>query len=376
MYKIRGENTMEVAKMNNSKKAIKNPKNESKIKKEVKSPTFWIVTSVILVVILLGGVAFDQLYKRVILTISGDKYNMDDLSYYFYEVESQYDYFDQLFYNGTYWDQTNESTGQSNREAAKQEAVSESIYNEVLYKDAVANGYTLTDDEKKTAEKNADTFLTNDSNKAVVKKNHFTKKYLSDIMGKITLASRYRKDIIAKLNIDEDAVKATVNYDDYRRYEFEYLYISTKKTDADGKETDMTDTEKAAALDKIKAYNETAKTSTDWSKLLPDTEKDVQYVKNNFNSKSTNFEEDFRTKVAAMENNAVSDVFESNGAYYLVRMIDNNSSADYDTAVSNAITDAQNKAFTPKYQEIEKKYSIKLNDKELEKLKMGEVTIH
>jgi foldase protein PrsA len=185
MFKINKENTMEVAKMNSSKKEIKAPEKVSKIKQEVKSPIVWIVTSIILLVVLLGGVAFDQLYKRVILTISGDKYNMDDLSYYFYEIESQYDYLDQLFYGGTYWDQTNQTTGQSNREAAKLGAISEAIYNEVLYKEAVANGYTLTEDEKKAADTKADAFLTNDTNKAVIKKNHFTKKYLSDIMGKM-----------------------------------------------------------------------------------------------------------------------------------------------------------------------------------------------
>ncbi len=360
--------------MNSSKKEIKGPKKESKFKKEVKNPVLWIVICAVLVAALIGGVAFDQLYKRVVLTVSGDKFNMADLSYYFYQTESQYDYINQL-YGGTYWDQTNDS-GVSNREAAKQQALASALYTEVMYKDALANNYSLTDNEKKTVATDVSSFLDSAANKKAIKKNHYTKKYLTNIMGKAALVARYRKDIVDKLDIDDDAIKKTINYDDYRRYDFEYLYISGKKTDDDsGKEVDLTDTEKAAAFDKINSYYETAKTSNDWSKLLPDTEKDVQYVKNNFNSKSTNFDEDFRTKVMAMDNDEVSDVFESGGSYYIIRMIDNNSSEDYDSAVSQAISNAEDEAFSPKYQEIAAKYKIKFNEKELNKYTMGEITL-
>ena len=81
----------------------------------------WIIVSAVLLVALIGALLFDQLYEKTIITIDDKDYKMKDLSYYFYQVESQYDYYDQMFGGGgTYWDMTyDENSGATVRDMAK-----------------------------------------------------------------------------------------------------------------------------------------------------------------------------------------------------------------------------------------------------------------
>ena len=46
-------------------------------------------------------------------------------------------------------------------------------------------------------------------------------------MTKNTLANRYEQDIIDTFDIDEEAIKAEFDYEEYRQYDIEYLNIST-----------------------------------------------------------------------------------------------------------------------------------------------------
>jgi len=78
----------------------------------------------------------------------------------------------------------------------------------------------------------------------------------------------------------------------------------------------------------------------------------------------------------AMENGEISEIIEEEDAYYFVRMINNNSSERYDSAVDLAVTNAENEAFTEYYNnEILPKHNYTIIDKALKKYKMGNVTI-
>ncbi|HWT27569.1 MAG TPA: hypothetical protein VN131_06485, partial [Mobilitalea sp.] len=221
----------------------------------------WIVTSIVLVVALIGGVLFDQLYQRPILTINGDKYTMNDLRYYFYTIESQYDYFNQAL-GGNYWDtKYDEQSGKTMREVAKQDAIDTSLYTEVLYKDAMKKGYKLTADEQKTIATNVKNLLDQQIPKVTANKNGFTTAYLTKVLDKATIIDRYRKDVIKTFNIDEAKITAGVSKEDNRQYDLEYLFISTKKTDDQGKSVDMTADEKTAAYNKINGIYDKALTT-------------------------------------------------------------------------------------------------------------------
>lgn len=359
--------------MNSSKKIkIKKSKEEKKVVNNVPKPLIYV--SAVLVFILIVAVAFDQLYERIILSINGEKYKMDDLTYYFYTVESQYESMNQMF--GGYWDMSiDETSGSTVRDLAKQEAIEAALYTEILYKEAVSKGYSLTEDEKTTLNTNVDNLINNVIPKAVAEKNGFDKEYLTDILGKSMLVQRFKEDQIATLDIDEEAIKAGIEYEDYRQYDIEYLFIGKTKADDDGNTVDLTEEEKAAAKARLTGLIEQAKTTEDWSTLVPEDDTELIYQKNYFTKSDSKFNDDFKAVMMAMNNGDISDVSETENGWYLVRMINNNSSESYDKEVESQINSAEEEGFQTIYQDIAAKYKYKVNKSALKSLTMGNITL-
>ncbi|MGB4659363.1 MAG: hypothetical protein WBI07_09290 [Mobilitalea sp.] len=362
--------------MNKSKKLQSVKKKIDKKSDRVINSKYVLIGTIAVVVILVCSILFDSLYKKTILNIDGDKYSMEDLGYYFYTVEAQYDYYDQMF-GGAYWDMSaDETTGETMRDVAKDEAVQNALYTEVLYKEAVAAGYELTSEEKTTVDTEVASLLDTQISVEIKAKNKFTKAKLTALLEKSTLVARYRQETIDALEIDDATITAGVNYDDYRQYDIDTLYISTQTTDEDSNSVAVTDEEKAAAYDKINALAETAKTTEDWSTLIPEGEDALTYKATSFLESDTEYSDEFEAMMIAMENGDVSSVYEeADDGYYLVRMVDNNSSESYDTAVAKAISDAENDAFTEVYNTLLEEHTYTINTKALDKYTMGSITL-
>ena len=146
----------------------------------------------------------------------------------------------------------------SNREYAKLEAINNFVYELILYKEAVANGYTLTEEESEKVEENVNSFI-NDLglSEKFLKENGFTPEFLRDVFTRNTLATRFKQDVIDSLDIDDEAIKAEFKYEDYRQYDIEYLFISTAPTETDDEESDdnkANEVKKQTALEKITSY--------------------------------------------------------------------------------------------------------------------------
>jgi hypothetical protein len=357
-------------------KKIKKVKLSEKPIKSISKP--WLITSLILVAVLIGALLFDQLYEPALMTVDGKKYHMKDLSYYFYTVESGYSSLSQLTGNANYWDMTYDAQkGTTMRDAAKETAIDTSLRTEILYNEAVKQGYKLTADEEKTVSSNAKKIIDSQLPKEVIKKNHFTQAYLTKVLGKSSLVSRYRKDQIKAQNIDEDKIKAGISQDDYKQYEIEYIFSPTQKTDASGNAVEMSDAEKTAANDKIKGIYDKAKAASDWSKLLPSDETELTYKDTKFLEKndSSSFSDDFKAMMMKMNNGDVSEIFTEKNGYYIVRMKNNKATDAYDSAVSNAISNAESTAFDNVYQKVKTEHKYKLNSRAIKALKMGNLTL-
>ncbi len=364
--------------MNKSKK-IKRAETEvhvhDKTKDKIISSKVLAIASIVFVVILVGALIFDQLFESTLLTIDGKKYHLDDLSYYIYNTEYQYDYYDQMFGgNGSYWNMSSDESGTTMRDIAKQEAIDTAIYNEVLYNEAVSEGYALTDEEKTTVETNV-TGMMETMSEGTIKNADFTKESLIESVGKTTLVARYRQDKIDALDIDDEGITAGISKEEYRQYDIEYLFASKKTTDAQGNSIDKTVDDQEAALAALNTYYEKAKTTEDWSTLIPEDEKLVSYRSDNFIQSDTTFDDDFEAQIMAMENGTIGEVYETDNGYYVVKMVNNNSSESYDTAVKDAITTAENEGFNKLYDEILAKHEYKTNDSALKSLTMGSITL-
>ena len=363
--------------MNKSKKVIKEPKKE--IKKQFSiSPIVWIVIASVVGLALIVGVLFDQLYKRPLLTIDGKKYFVEDFTYQFYNVESTNEYINQM-YGGSYWDMpSGDPSGMSVREYSKLETLNNVIYEEILYNEATEQDYTLTQEEIDKIDEDISLLLNEQGlSDELIKKNGFTPDYLKNVLTRNTLASRFKQDIIDTFAVDEEVIKAGISYDEYRQYDIEYLNISTQITnEEDFSKTPMNEEEKKLALDKITASKNDALNTDDWSTLIAEDEKELIYRESSFMSKDTYFSEDLMNTMMAMENGAISDIIEEEDGYYLVRMVNNNSSEAYDRAVDEAIKAKEEELFSAEYtNNIMPNHSFDLNNNTISNLRMGRITL-
>jgi hypothetical protein len=363
--------------VNNSKKLQTKKVKEVKISEKpitsISKP--WLITSLVIILVLIGALLFDQLYTPNIMSVDGKKYNLRDLSYYFYTTETKYASYDQMF-GGGYWDTKIAEDGTTLRQAAKKDAVNESLKNVILYNEAVKKGYKLTPEEIKSDKLIVNKLLKQQISKDEISKNHFTKANLTKFVDAITLITRYHKDQVAAAKLDYDKITASVSKDEFRQYDIEYLFATTQITDADGKTTEMTADQKKAAYDNLKSYYEKAKTAKDWSKVVPTDDTAIIYKSTSFiKSDSSTFSDDFKAQIMKMANNDVSDVHQASTGYFIVRMKNNNSSERYDTEVANAKTKAENAEFDKIYEKVKSTHKFKLNDKAIKKLKMGNLTI-
>lgn len=362
--------------MNKSKKSISGPK-KAKKKAFTISSKVWIIVGAVLGLALIVGILIDQIYESPLVNIDGKKYYLKDMTYHFYNSEATYNYIDQL-YGGSYWDMSySEGSDMTVRDYAKLETLNNFIFEEILYSEATANGYTLTQEDLDTINKNIDTIL-NDSglDEKFFKKNGFTEEYLKHVFTKNTLANRYKQDVIDSLDVNDEEIKAGFNFSDYRQYDVEYLFISTEKTnEEDSTQIPMDEAEKKAALDKITELREKALDAEDWSTLLPEDENELKYRKTYLLPDDTYFPENLRNIMFEMENEEITDVVEAEDGYYVVRMINNNSDETYNRAVEDAIKNEEESAFSEEYlNNILPEYEIKLYNNAINNLRMGRIT--
>ncbi len=310
----------------------------------------------------------------LVVTINDQKLYMQDMMYFIYAMEAQGQMYAQ-YYPG-YWDmEYNE--GVTMRQQMKQSVMDAAVMWEILYLKAQEEKDTLTDDEKTTIKTNVESIMTSlKDNSEQLKLTGFTTENLTTAQNKLQLANKYYQKVIDGLGIKEDDVKATVDRDKYKEYDTEYLFAATTKYDDSSKLVDLSDEEKAAAktninkaLTEAKAGKEFADIAKEFDNLTTST---LNFVKDDGKA-----DEAYQTAAMKLDNDAIADgIIETASGYYIIKMKDNNSSTSYDAAVKDAVTQAQNDAFTKKYEnEIKKDYTITVNDKVWDKIVMGETTI-
>ena len=301
---------------------------------------------------------------------------MDDLKYYFFNVELAYDKNTQIF-GPSYMDMpVNEQSGIRIRDIAKQDAVDAALSNEIMYREAVAKGYSLTDEDNETINSTIDDMLENVFTEAEVKKNGFTREYLTEVLTRTTLAERYQNDLLESFDIDTEKIREGFDVEEYRQYEIEYFFITTQTLDEDSKSIPLDDSKKKEAKEKLLSLTSDAENTEDWSTLLPEDEEDVKYHEANFLKNDTFFSEEFKAMMMDMENGEVSQLHEEENGYYFVRMKDNNSMARYEDAVESAIDEEKQEAFHKYYQEnIQPNHTYKVNQDYLMSLRMGQLTL-
>lgn len=315
-----------------------------------------------------------------------DTVTYKEAMYDIYTVETQYNSMNSLYqqyYGSSYWEATNvDSKGRTGAQAAKKEVMDTLKQREILCLEAEKKGVALTAAEKKTADETVTSTLKNMSD-AQKKMAGLSEKEIRRAAYRQALANKYKNQIIDSIGINEDAIKAGVSKKDYRQYTLQYYTVAKTKTE-DNKTVDLDAKTLAANKKAIQEVCQKAKTAKDFTKnIITDSNNDnaddktgVSYSTENLIETDTNFaDEAARKKIKAMKNNEISDVIETKDAYYVIKMVNNNDSAAYDSQCEKAVSDEKESQFETKYKsDIKPNYTTEVQSFWKGRVTLGGIT--
>ncbi len=361
----------------------------------------------VIVLFLVIMVCWENLHPRLIFKINDKKVYLSDMMVDVYMNESTGEYMNSLYkqnYGSDYWSLENDD-GMTNAEILKDNTLESVIQKYMMYYEAEANGYTLSDDENSTIEQDASEAF-DQMTAAVRNKSGISKNDLVDYYKMKTLADRYKSDWIDSFDIDDAAITAELNPADYREYDIQYYYIPYTKTDEAGTSVPMTDEEKQAAVAELSASYADIASLSDFTTYIDNgssaqsTEEgaeatptpapgpkapegtNIKYTTKSFietdTAESIGLDDTLVAEIKAMDNETISPqvVSDSNGCY-IIKMVDNNSTARYDSECESLITEEENRVFDEEIDKLEvEKYYIDVNDSEWDKVEFGKTTIN
>ncbi len=384
--------------MNNSKKLAKNNGVSKKQGGGTSALSFvssknkvLVILGILAVIVLCAGVCYMQLRPRAVLVVSTTDENgtqkkdtvyMKEAVYSIYQVENQYNQYSSIYqqlYGKTYWEMEDvDSKGRNGASAAKKQVMDSLKQREVLYMEAQKRGYSLTAEEEKTAENNVADTMKNFTDKQK-KLEGLDEKTLKSEFKKNALAEKFRQILIKESGVDEEALKATVNKQDYRQYTLQYYKVSNQETS--GEETkEVSAEQKQTNLTNMQALQEKAKTAKDFTKLLDDNDRTgIQYQTENLIKKdlkdSTFLNKKLRKQIMKMDNGQISDIIEGDDGYYLIKMVNNDDSEAYDNQCQSVVNEEETKQFNARYAEFAPNYVTEVQSYWKGRVKLGSYTI-
>ena len=335
-----------------------------------------IIISLTLLLLAAGcGKKNQSLDESLVVTVDDSSIYMDEMMYHIMLEEMQGQLYESYLQEENYWETENES-GDTIAQLAKETVINNAIQYELFYNLALDNGYSLTDQENQDSIDKAKNIIKSVDPDQLLKAGLDEGK-LTEIQKKISLSAKYFNDYKNDIGIDDEAIKAQINPDDYKQYDIEYLFLPTQKINDDGATVSLTQDEKSQAYEQISSYIDSAKTSSDFTGLLNDYENNTYSVKSGAVSFLANKdffadESEIEDTVIKMSQGETSGVIETQKGYYIVKLISDTSTEQYDAAVKSLISSKENDAI----ETLKKSHKIKINSKVWKSVTIGKMTIN
>ncbi len=301
----------------------------------------------------------------VIITIDDKKITLKDMMYWIFMTEQEYDsqalYFEMLGYE--FWDEKVEEGGSMTyRDAAKQSVIDFTIFMELMYDKAMEAGLTLTQENKDVIQDEIN-YTLEIMDEVSLKRTGFTEEYIREAFTKYLLAMQYYETELAKIEVDEEAIKAEYDYELYRVYDLEYLCIPIGDYDDDGNFNEYDEAKKKEGKAKAKELLTKVLAGTTLEEAYGEDET-VEYGTMPITKEDSGFDVKVVEQALKLENNDIYDkVIEGSDGYYIIKMLNNSNDEEYLMQIESSINEEKAGVYEGMFDELRKQYAITVDEK-------------
>lgn len=383
--------------MNRAKKIMKNggvttAETSVKQSKGINKNMLLIIVGVLLVAILCGGVCYINLRPRAILTVQGNDKNGKAVTNTVNYPEAMYDIYQAEAMASMYaaygmsfdWEDSGED-GETYADTYKKQIMQTLKQREILYMCALKNDLSLTDEEKKQVQEDVKSTRENMTDKQKKMKG-LDAKTLTTVLEKQKLGEKYKGTVIASLNIDEEALKKSVDKKSYRQYTLQYYTFAKTETDSNNEKKDKDAKTLEQGKKDMEALQKKAAKAKDFTKdvitdkdnnNVDDNNKGISYTTRDLIETDTDFlNAKTLKKVKKMKNGEVSDLIETKDGYYVIKMVNNNDPKAYDNQCNTVINQEKEERFNTAYRDtIQAEYTAKAQSYWNGRVNIGYLTV-
>lgn len=273
--------------------------------------------------------------------------------------------------NYDFWSLKN-SSGTTVRDGYKEDAYKAAVYSYAFYYEAKAAGLELDEAHRKGLAQATQNFM-NNYTPAERAKCGMTEECIRSNYEVVFLADQYITRLSQDFSIDEEAIRKSVNKEDYRMYRTRYLSIAKYDRDENFQRVDFTPEEQEARKKAIEdAYERTVNGES--MESIYESYKEYMYGGiSEFAVKDVDSDPDYNREAMKLKKGE-STLFEREASYYVITLEDDTKYQGYEEAVAAAIETARNTGISGVYDGISNKYDFAKTE-DWDSVKFGEFAI-
>lgn len=298
----------------------------------------------------------------IAVTVGDTDISMQKAMFLIYSMEVQgnsYAAYYESQYGMDYWEMVYDEEGHTTREVFKDETIKALIQYAVLYDCALKNGMELTADELLECASFVEE-LKGMLSAEETERGGFTGENLLETCEWMMLAEKYYTRMTETLGITKESVRETINKEDYKEYETEYLYLATTYYDEDYNVCEESAEVIESRMAQMQDYYEQVTEGVSFE-TLASADKMLVHNTRTFVDGGDGAEKAYKMAAKKLEKGDVSGPVQTEYGIYVIRMVDDECTKTYEATVEAEYEIQRNEAFQAAYEVLLTEYDVTVN---------------
>ena len=301
--------------------------------------------------------SFSYAEETAALIIGGRPVSFTEAYIYIINAENEYESVSKYYedYLGVdYWSLTY-ANGMTVSQMIKSDVFDQIRSMNAFFLMALENGMRLTGEEIEACRKDAESAY---QALSVTNASKIDEGELASVFEKQLLAGRMYSICLLEMEIDEDAVRASVDAENYVSYDVEYLFRSFDDFDENGKAVSISNEKQSQIENALLSARENPSFESVPS-LFPAL--DLLYGTTSLISGDDTVDKTLLSAAQTLSIGETSGIIKTDFGLFILRLNDNLSSSAYDKAIQNALMNAREEAFSAQKEAILKECEYEIN---------------